>query len=366
MSTAVAAIAIPLTAYWFAPAGSLTRVGYSLLVAVGSTLLYAYTQSTLARRPRNAPCPDFGAIFRAVYGLFGMRIAEVVLGHFNWTRADEDQAKQVGGTRAHTVGEPELRVKMLPILGELFGGNYAFLIWDESDPEKRAIAVDPADPVPVQRAAKAEGLNIKMVLTTHWHFDHAGGNRALARAIPGLEVVAGAGERQITPAVTKKLRDLEEMRLGGITVRAHAVPGHTYGSTVFEVFSKASPAGTPSNAFTGDTLFCGGCGALFECSAKTLHASLAALVSRLPLATRIFPGHEYTQMLLQPIVQKRPRTADEQAVHEAASVQLRACLEKRERHEPSIPSTLGEELSYNPHLRANPQQLAQMCGAAEE
>ena len=366
MSSTLAAVAVPAAAIYFAPAGSFGRMAYSLLVAIGSTLLYAYTNSTLSRRPRNTPCPDYGAVFRVAYGLFGMRIAEMVLAHFNQTKEDEEQGEQVGGTQPLTVGEPELRVKMLPILGQLFGGNYAFLLWDEADPEKRAIVVDPADPQPVLRAAKAEGLRIEIVLTTHWHFDHAGGNRALARAIPGLQVVGGAGERQITPAVTKKLRDLEEITLGRIVVRGHAVPGHTYGSTVFEVFSRDAAGGTPTSAFTGDALFCGGCGALFECSASAMHESLAKLVSRLPLNTRIFPGHEYTQMLLEPLVRKRPRTLADAAVQDAAKAKLLDCLAKRERKEPSIPSTLSEELSYNPHLRANPQQLAQMCGVADE
>ena len=367
MSSASAALALvarlsrlPGVAYVL----SLSRLGWAGLV-IGSTVLYAYANSTLSRKPRNNPCPPFGAVFRIMYGLLGMRLGEIVLAYTNQTKKGEEQAEQVGGTKPKTVGEPELRVKMLPILGTLFGGNYAFMIWDEADPERRAICVDPADPEILLRAAKQEGLKIHMVLTTHWHWDHSGGNRTLAKAVPGLQVLAGAGERGHTPCVTRRLKDSEEVEVGSIVVRGHAVPGHTHGSMVFEVFSRKSAAGTPSSAFTGDSLFCGGCGALFECSATTLHTSLRTLVARLPASTRIFPGHEYTQMLLQPVATKTPRTPAERHLVEAAKAKLLECMERRARKEPSIPSTMAEELSYNQHLLANPAQLAQMCGATD-
>lgn len=353
-------LALPPVAYL----ASLSRLGW-LGVFLGSTLLYAHNKSTLAKRPANAPCPEFGTVMRILYGLFGMRIGEMVLSQFNHTKAQEIQAEQVGGTLQKTVGEPELRIKIVPILGSLFGGNYAFMIWDEADTERRAICVDPADPEVLLRAAKQENLKLHTVLTTHWHWDHSGGNRALAKALPGLQVLAGAGERGFVPAVTRRLRDEEEVQVGSITVRGHAVPGHTHGSTVYEVFSTRAAAGTPSSVFTGDSLFCGGCGALFECSATTLHTSLRKLVSRLPASTRVYPGHEYTEMLLRPLAAKRPRHPDEQRMIGAAQKKLLEVMEWRARKEPSIPSTMAEELTYNQHLLADPAQLAQMCGAVE-
>ena len=52
--------------------------------------------------------------------------------------------------------------------------------------------------------------------------------------------------------------------------------------------------------------------------------------------------------------------------NKAAKAKLAECRLKRARKEPSLPSTMGEELEYNPHLRANPQELAFMCGAVSE
>ena len=138
-------------------------------------------------------------------GGFGTALAELVLSHSLHTRKDELQAAQMGGTRATTVGEKRMRVMMVPILGEAFGGNYSFLVWDDEDPKKRAIVVDPADPQPVLRAAEAAGLSVEVLLTTHWHFDHSGGNCAFRRALPELEVVASAHELGRTPAVTSAM-----------------------------------------------------------------------------------------------------------------------------------------------------------------
>jgi len=83
------------------------------------------------------------------------------------------------------------------------------------------------------------------LLTTHWHFDHSGGNRTFRKRLPGLEVMASAAEQGRTPAVTRRLLDLEEVKCGRLTIRAHAVPGHTRGSMVYEIFSRGTVTRTP-------------------------------------------------------------------------------------------------------------------------
>jgi len=336
--------------------GSLSTRGWFGLV-VGLSILYLRQISTLSHSKRDSPCPPFGIVFRVLYGLFGTRLAEVVLGRMLHTPENEQQAEQAGGTTITTVGDAELRVMIVPILGGAFGGNYAFLVWDEADKERRAIAIDAADPFPILRAAEAEALSIQVLLTTHWHFDHSSGNSTLQRKLGAqLKVVAGAAERGRTPAVNHRLEDEEVLTLGRLRVRGHAVPGHTRGSMVYELWNAASPVDTPTIAFTGDTLFCGGCGALFECSAMTLYRSLRRLVTeRLSMQTKLFPGHEYTEMLLQATCKREPNNA-------AARTKLAHAKLMRARKQPTIPSTVSEELQYNAQLRASPQELAMMCG----
>ena len=53
-------------------------------------------------------------------------------------------ADGTGGTTKKTIGPPELRVEIIPVLGSFLGGNYAYLVWDEADPERRALVVDPS------------------------------------------------------------------------------------------------------------------------------------------------------------------------------------------------------------------------------
>jgi len=65
---------------------------------------------------------------------------------------------------------PALRVVTVPILED----NYAYLLVCEAS--KTAACVDPAEASTVIAAAQREGVKLTHVLTTHCHWDHAGGN----------------------------------------------------------------------------------------------------------------------------------------------------------------------------------------------
>ena len=43
----------------------------------------------------------------------------------------------------------------------------------------------------VLQAVAEEGVSLTTVLTTHHHWDHAGGNKDLVTRLPGLIVIAG-------------------------------------------------------------------------------------------------------------------------------------------------------------------------------
>jgi metallo-beta-lactamase class B len=97
------------------------------------------------------------------------------------------------------------------------------------------------------------GLNprdIRWILSTHEHFDHAGGIAELQR-LTGAKVAAVAAsaavlrtgrpaaddpQSSVLPAmapvkVARVLRDGDTIRLGSLTMVAHATPGHAPGST---------------------------------------------------------------------------------------------------------------------------------------
>jgi hydroxyacylglutathione hydrolase len=90
--------------------------------------------------------------------------------------------------------------------------------------------------------------------------------------------------------------------------------------------------------FTGDTLFGGGCGRVFEGDAAMMHASLMRLAA-LPPETRVYFGHEYTASNLKFAAAVEPDNAE---------VRARATRLAQ----PSTPSTIGEERATNPFLRS--------------
>ena len=128
-------------------------------------------------------------------------------------------------------------------------------------------------------------------------------------------------------------------------------------------------------------------GRLFEGSASVLHDSLQRLLARLPLSTDIFPGHEYTIMLLSMQTQSKPSRRVLEKLDEARLARARKL--------PTVPSKLEDELVCNPvrhiqmhatcctadvawvphdthigvaraqWLQAGPEELAVLCGCFE-
>ncbi len=115
----------------------------------------------------------------------------------------------------------------------------------------------------IERSIAQRGVrmrDVKLLLLSHAHFDHAGGLAALKRA-SGARLVAGAGDRAALesgvppgetsygvirfPAVKvdRAVRDGERVTLGGVTLAAVATPGHTPGCTSWSV--RLRQAGKP-------------------------------------------------------------------------------------------------------------------------
>ncbi|QCB43443.1 subclass B3 metallo-beta-lactamase [Sphingomonas sp. PAMC26645] len=107
-------------------------------------------------------------------------------------------------------------------------------------------------------AAGVRPRDVKLILVTHAHFDHAAGVAALKRAI-GARVVAGARdvpalEVGIPPGETsygvirfppvhvdRGVRDGDTVTLGNVTLTARATPGHTPGCTTWTMQIPAKP-----------------------------------------------------------------------------------------------------------------------------
>ncbi|XP_055460786.1 hydroxyacylglutathione hydrolase, mitochondrial isoform X3 [Psammomys obesus] len=83
------------------------------------------------------------------------------------------------------VQQDTMKVELLPALTD----NYMYLVIDEDTQE--AAVVDPVQPQKVIEAVKKLRVKLTTVLTTHHHWDHAGGNEKLVKLEPGLKVYGG-------------------------------------------------------------------------------------------------------------------------------------------------------------------------------
>jgi glyoxylase-like metal-dependent hydrolase (beta-lactamase superfamily II)/rhodanese-related sulfurtransferase len=154
-----------------------------------------------------------------------------------------------------------------------------------------ALVMDPArDPRPYVREARERGIRIAFAAETHLHNDFVSGSRELAEL--GATVLAGS-EAELQFA-HRPVRDLEEMDLGGLTLRALATPGHTPEHVSYLVLDGA----TPVVVFTGGALLKGSVARTdllgedrAEPLAKALLGSLIDRLLTLPDDTEVRPTH---------------------------------------------------------------------------
>ncbi|KAI4737799.1 Metallo-hydrolase/oxidoreductase [Aureobasidium sp. EXF-12298] len=140
-----------------------------------------------------------------------------------------------------------MHIQSIP-MWEGSGNNYAYLVVD--DKSKDAVIIDPANPsevLPVLKKQVDSGdINLKHIINTHHHHDHAGGNVEMLKTYP-LPIIGGRDCSKVTKT-----------------------PAH------------------------GET-FTIGCGRFFEGTAEEMHKALNETLAALPEDTKVYPGHEYTK-----------------------------------------------------------------------
>lgn len=229
--------------------------------------------------------------------------------------------------------------------------NYAYLIVDE--PTKEAAVVDPVEPEKVLEVAKQNGADVKMVLTTHHHWDHAGGNDKIRQLVPGIKVYGGSIDN--VKGCTNKVENGDKISLGAeVDILSLHTPCHTKGHISYYVTDKEEE--TPA-VFTGDTLFIAGCGKFFEGTAEQMYQSLCVTLGSLPKPTRVYCGHEYTVKNLQFALTVEPENTKIAEKLSWAQNQRKAGL-------PTIPSTIAEELETNPFMRVDVPEVQRKVGCS--
>lgn len=207
-------------------------------------------------------------------------------------------------------------------------------IWRLGAPDaNEVIVVDPGDAQPVLAALDAAAHSLSAILITHHHQDHIGGVAKLRQAYPQAAIIA-PDDRRI-PVATQRVGDGAQLSLAGVAdFEVLAVPGHTASHVAY------CGAGA---LFCGDTLFAGGCGRVFDGTCHQLAASLRRL-AQLPPSTLCYCAHEYTLENLGFAQWVEPDNPD-------VAARINRVRAQRAAQQPTVPSTLAEELATNPFLR---------------
>lgn len=212
-----------------------------------------------------------------------------------------------------------------------FQDNYLWLIHDGVS----AAVVDPGDAAPILDCLNRHGLALAAILLTHHHADHVGG---VPQLLERYNVPVFGPRQEPIPAITYPLGEGDAVTVPelGLELKVLDVPGHTRGHIAYH-------APEHSWLFCGDTLFAGGCGRLFEGTPEQMAASLEKLAA-LPGDTKVYCAHEYTLSNLRFALEVEPANAalQERFTREQA---------KRDRGEPTVPSTIALEKETNPFLR---------------
>ena len=228
--------------------------------------------------------------------------------------------------------------------------NYFFLIFDD---DGVAALIDPVDGKSAVERVKSEGLQLEVVINTHFHPDHVGGNPDVLEAFPDAIVVAGEVDADAIDAQfgSADQRGVDETVAGGDVVEVGEIamdvldtPGHTPGHVSFLC---------GHHLFSGDTIFVGGAGnCRFGGDPGVLFRTFRDVLRDLPPETVFYPGHDYAvrngEFLLS-IESEHPETLSvlEEAKRAAKAGRL-------------MKTTLGRERAYNAFLRFDDPRLHQV------
>ncbi len=170
---------------------------------------------------------------------------------------------------------------------------------------REAIVVDPGlEPELILEALQDADLVAVVLLNTHGHADHIGGNEALKRAFPDAPLVIGAddaimlvdananlsapfGLPIVSPPADRVVREGDVVEAAGLRFEVFEVPGHSPGHVVFVL------RGSPITVFGGDVLFRGSVGRTDfpGGSAEALFTGIRRKLFTLPDDTVVYPGH---------------------------------------------------------------------------
>ncbi len=247
-----------------------------------------------------------------------------------------------------------LRIERIPTLGD----NYSYLLVCEETGEAAVVDAPEADPV-IARVEEAR-CRVTKILSTHHHGDHTMANPALAKRY-GAPVFGHSSDSGRVPGFTDGLEEGDTIAVGNHQARILFVPAHTSGHIAY-VFDEARAV------FSGDTLFAGGCGRIFEGTPEMMFEAMQKL-GALPGDVRVFCGHEYTESNVAFAAHAEPSNeAVKSRLDEVRSIRANAAADWHDATpaEMTIPTTIADEHAINPFMRAkNAAELGERRAAKD-
>lgn len=234
-----------------------------------------------------------------------------------------------------------LEVHQFPVLRD----NYAFLVRDTGTGFVGCI--DTPDGEATLTELNRLGWPLTIILNTHWHADHTGGN-ALLQSATGCTTI-GPAEVAARIPLQRIVHPGELVRLGDTRLHVLDVGGHTLGHVAYH-------DAADKIVFVGDCLFSMGCGRLLEGTAEQMWSSLQRLAD-LPGETVVYSAHEYGEANARFAI-----SVDQQAGTRRRAEEIFAA---RARGQSTVPSTIALEKATNPFLRAPILRLDQNAAAVQ-
>ena len=224
-----------------------------------------------------------------------------------------------------------MNIEIIPCLND----NYSYLLHDENS--NTVAIIDPSEFSTCDKIIEKNYRKLDFILNTHHHYDHVGGNVKLKKKYNST-VLGFENDKKRIPGIDKFLKDNQEFKIGLLNFTTIFIPGHTKGHIAF-YFKKEKML------FTGDTLFSLGCGRVFEGTYEQMFQSLGKL-KNLPSDTKVYCGHEYTYKNLEFCMKFNPNNNFLKKKKDAVELNLR-------NKNPTIPSTIGDEIKTNIFFRFN-------------
>ncbi len=212
--------------------------------------------------------------------------------------------------------------------------NYSYILINEKN--NNACIIDPSESKPLIKFIEKYQINLKFILNTHHHHDHVGGNKYLKNKY-NCKVVGFKDDKKRIPEIDILLEDRENWKAGEFNAKVYHTPGHTSGHICFHFPEEKI-------LFTGDTLFSLGCGRIFEGTYDQMFKSLN-IIKSFPRDTKLYCGHEYTLNNYNFCITNDKKNNDLLKRFDEIKIKLN-------NGEPTIPTTLEEELKCNIFLRA--------------